>query len=264
MDRNLYKLPFQKNAPPPWKCPTCGNGILRIKIDSFENWETSNSKKAQSHPEFDYYWIEYIYSCLFECTNNACKEVVVSSGKGYVDVENYVDPDGNPMQDLINYFRPNYFNPCLKLFDIPEDVSEDVVKEIEHSFELFFCNPSSSLNHIGIALENLLTHMRVKKFRIERNKRKFIVLHERIGLIPDKFKEIKDHCLAIKWSRNAGSHSGEEITKDDVMDAYEIMDEVLREIFKSKKKEIKKLVKQINKKKGPKGKKRSKKRKGDS
>jgi uncharacterized protein DUF4145 len=165
------------------------------------------------------------------------------------------DHEGNPIEDYMDFFRPNYFCPSLKLFSIPNGTPEDVIEEIQQSFELFFCNPSSSLNHIRIALEYLLTHMGVNRYKMVRNRRKSIVLHERIRLIPEKFKEIKDHCLAIKWSGNAGSHSGEEITKDDVMDAYEIMDEVLREIFNSKKKEIIKLVKQINKKKGPKGKK---------
>lgn len=261
MDRDLYKKPFTKSDLPAWKCPTCENGNLRIKKRSFVKEETSSSAKSHGEMWFDYSFVAYVYSCLFECTNSTCEEVIASSGEGFVSPYMDEDHEGNPIEDYMDFFRPNYFYPHLKLFATPKDVPEDVVKEIELSFELFFCNPPSSLNHIRIALEYLLTHMRVNRYRMVRRRRKSIVLHERINLIPEKFREIKDHCLAIKWSGNAGSHSGEGITKDDVMDAYEIMNEILREIFKGKKKEIKKLVKQINKKKGPKGKKKIKKRK---
>ena len=82
-------------------------------------------------------------------------------------------------------------------------------------------------------------------------------MHKRIDLIPEKHKAIKDFCYAIKWLGNAGSHSDKIITLDDVMDAYEIMDEVLRELFEEKQEHIKKLVKTINKKKGPKGNKKA-------
>lgn len=258
MDRKLYKSSFTEHSPPSWKCPTCGSGNLRVKKDSFKYWETSNSKKAHDHPEFDFDFIEHVYSCVFECTDGACNEEVANSGKGYVGIEYDHDPDGYPTQDYYNYFLPKFFNPYLKLFAIPEDVPNEVVKEIHESFELFFCNPSSSLNHLRIALENLLTHLKVNRTEMVDGRRAFMSLHKRIKLIPEKFKAIKEHCLAIKWAGNAGSHGSKEITIDDVMDAYEIMDEVLREIFKNEKEGVKKLVKEINKKKGPKGKSRQK------
>ena len=261
MDRNLYISSFRKDISPLWKCPTCDKGILRIEKDSFVFKETIESKRNQEDGSWFPQMIDYIYSCLLVCANDACKDVVVSTGKGFVEEEYDYDHEGNPLHEYIDYFQPNYFCPSLKLFSVPNGTPEDVIEEVQQSFELFFCNPASSLNHIRIALENLLTYLRVKRYKVERSKRKPMSLHERINFLPDKFQEIKDHCLAIKWSGNAGSHSGEEITKDDVMDVYEIMDEVLREIFKSKKKEIRSLVKQINKKKGPKSKKRSKRKK---
>jgi hypothetical protein len=128
-----------------------------------------------------------------------------------------------------------------------------VVEEINKSFELIFCNPPSAANHIRIALENLLTYMKVKRYEIRKGKKIFVNVHTRIGLIPVKYQGIKEFCLAIKWLGNAGSHGYKNITLDDVMDAYEIMDEVLRELFEKKQEHIKKLVNTINKKKGPKG-----------
>jgi len=255
MDRKLYKLPFRKGYPPHWLCPTCGKGILKIKADTFNSVETSGSKKARGHEEWDPQWIEYVYSYLLVCSNEACKGVVANSGEGFVDVDFDYDDNGQPVQNWFDFFRPKYFHPHLKLFSLPTGAPKDVVEEINQSFELFFCNPPSASNHIRIALENLLTYMKVKRYETKNGKKFFLNLHRRIDLIPAKYQSLKDFCLAIKWLGNAGSHSDKKITLDDVMDAYEIMDEMLRELLDKKQEHIKKLVKTINKKKGPKGKK---------
>jgi hypothetical protein len=41
------------------------------------------------------------------------------------------------------------------------------------------------------------------------------------------------------------------VTKDDVLDAYEIMEEILQDLFVQKTIQVKKLAKKINKTKGP-------------
>lgn len=248
-------MPFRKEYLPRWVCPTCGKGILKIKQDTFNSVETQGSKKARRHEGWDPDWIEYVYSCLLVCSNEACKDVVANSGEGFVDVDVDYDDNGRPQQKWSNFFRPKYFYPHLKLFSLPAGAPKDAVEEINQSFELFFCNPPSASNHIRIALEKLLTYLKVKRYETKNGKKFFLNLHRRIDLIPRKYQSLKDFCLAIKWLGNAGSHSDKKITLDDVMDAYEIMDEVLRELFEKKQEQIKKLVKTINKKKGPKGKK---------
>lgn len=255
MNRKLYKLPFSKERLPRWVCPTCGKDTLKIKKDTFNSVETSGSRKAHGDEEWEPQWTEYVYSCLLVCSNEVCKDVVANSGEGFVDLDVDYDENGQPEQKWGTFFRPKYFYPHLKLFSLPEGVPKDVVEEINQSFELFFCNPPSASNHIRIALENLLTYMKVKRYETRNGKKIFLNLHKRIDLIPLKYQSLKDFCLAIKWLGNAGSHSDKKITLDDVMDAYEIMDEVLRGLFEKKQEHIKKLVKTINKTKGPKGKK---------
>ncbi|MFA4918821.1 MAG: DUF4145 domain-containing protein [Thermodesulfovibrionales bacterium] len=255
MDRKLYKLPFRSEHLPRWICPTCGKGTLSIRNDSFNAVETFDSEKAHGHQDWDPQWIEYVYSCLLVCSNVACKDIVANSGEGFVEVDFDYDSNGEPVQNYFDFFRPKYFHPHLKLFSLPAGTPKDVVKEINQSFELFFCNPPSASNHIRIALEDLLTFMKVKRYETKNRKKIFLSLHKRIDLISVKYQNLKDFCLAIKWLGNAGSHSDKEITVDDVMDAYEIMDEMLRELLYKKQDHIKKLVKTINKKKGPMGKK---------
>ncbi len=56
----------------------------------------------------------------------------------------------------------------------------------------------------------------------------------------------------IRWLGNAGSHSSQLVTIDDVLDSYELIIELIDEIFSKKRIKAKTLAKKIIKKKGPK------------
>lgn len=173
---------------------------------------------------------------------------------GVGSVTEYVgyDDEGNLDPEYIQYFKPNYFAPHLKIFEIPKDTPEAVLKEVSKSFSLLFCDPSSSANQIRVALEHLLTHLKIKRFTTNNGRKIFLALHKRIELLPSKYAHIKDIFFAVKWLGNAGSHSNYEVSLDDVLDSYELMNELLVEIFSDNRTKIKSLAQKINKKKGPK------------
>lgn len=75
-------------------------------------------------------------------------------------------------------------------------------------------------------------------------------LHSRIALYEQQNKAIATRLFAIKWLGNAGSHPGE-ITKDDVLDAYEILESILDQLYVQHEKRIDRMVSKVNKKKGP-------------
>lgn len=253
MDRKVFKQSFHKAGVTKFPCPTCGKGVLKVKKGTLNFSETILSLKGHSHEAFEPEWIEYNYSCLFKCTNTACKEIVASSGTGSVAQYYIYDEYGNPDDiDYDDYFDPKYFTPHLKIFDIPKGTPEMVAFEIKNSFSLFFSDPSSSANHVRVALEHLLTHLKIKRFVTSQRKRRYLSLHSRIELLQRKYDHVKDIFVAIKWLGNAGSHSQHEVTTDDVLDAYELMEELLNEVFSNKRKKAKSLAKKINKKKGPK------------
>lgn len=253
MNRPLYKTPFYENHAPSWACPNCGKSVLRIKKGTFKFSDTADSMASRNCPEVEYDWIKYIYSCLLECSDEQCKGVVANLGEGHLIVDYKKVENGEPEVHYLPVFLPKYFQPYLKLFSFPKKVPEDIAKEIEQSFELFFCSPSSASNHIRIALEYLLTYLKVKKYVVNNKKKRVpLFLHRRIDLLPDdKYSEIKGSFFAIKWLGNAGSHSTKEITMDDVMDAYEMFEYALKELFDNQKKQTKAIAKQIIKKKGP-------------
>lgn len=254
MDRKLLKLPFSLNRTPFWVCPTCLKGVLQIKKDTFAKEERRDSRN-HSHEAWEPEWIEYVYTCLLECTNDQCKEVVASTGIGSVESDLYQDSKGDLAQDFSELFTPKYFEPHLRLFTIPTGCAKSVSIPLNESFRLFFSTPSAASNNVRIAIENLLTELKVRRFNVVRGRRQFVNLHQRINLIPPKFAHLKEFFLAIKWLGNAGSHAtGEDViavSLDDVMDAYELTDQILQEIYAPKTKRLTTLAKKINKKKGP-------------
>lgn len=252
MDRDSYKRPFQKSKVTKFLCPKCGKGYLTAKEDSFLSHETKESMQARRHEAWDPTWITFVYSCLLECTNSACKETVASSGSGFIDDTYFLNEMDQPQIDFGEYFKPKFFYPHLKIFNIPESTPHVVVKEIDTSFSLVFSDPSSSANHIRVALEHLLTDLKIKRFKNKNGRRLFLTLHQRIDLLPSKYNHVKDLFFAVKWLGNAGSHSSHQVSIDDVFDSYELMNEILVEVFENKRKRAQKLAKKINKRKGPK------------
>jgi len=251
MDRQRFKLPFVKDNNPNWVCPTCGEGVLKIKEGTFHCEERRNSREAHSHEAWDPEWIEHIYTCILVCTDDKCKEVVVSSGIGSVSWEFFEDDDGQSESVFIEYFRPKLFDPHLRLIHIPKSCPKTVTTKLNESHKLFFLSPSAAANNVRAAIEELLTELKIKRFSNSNGKRRPISLHQRIKLLPPKYAQYIDMMLAIKWLGNAGSHAYGEITMDDVMDAYELTEHILQEIYEPKITKLRAIAKKVNKKKGP-------------
>lgn len=75
-------------------------------------------------------------------------------------------------------------------------------------------------------------------------------LHQRIVNLGKRNKSLSDALLAVKWLGNVGSHS-DDLTKDDLFDALDILETVLDDVFVRHRQAIRKLITAINKKKGP-------------
>ena len=250
MDRKILKRAFTLERAPEWICPTCGKSVLKIKKDSFFKDELAHCRH-RSHEAWEPEWITYVYSCLLYCSNNSCNEVVASTGTGNVDWDVGYDDDGHEEQVWSDYFLPKFFEPPLKIISIPDECPASVKSPLIESFRQVFSSPSASANSVRIALEHLLTELKISRYKLAGGKRRIVSLHERISKIPTKYDDLKDLMLAVKWLGNAGSHDNETVSVDDVLDAYEMTEHVLSEIYAPKKQRLKEIAKKVNKKKGP-------------
>ncbi|MEW6039112.1 MAG: DUF4145 domain-containing protein [Pseudomonadota bacterium] len=251
MNRKLFKLPFREKHTPDWNCPTCEVGLLRVDANTFVSAETRSSKLAHDHEDWDPEWIQYRFSTMLRCTNDKCSDLVSLSGTGSVRYDVEFDHNGQPEDICADFFQPKYFEPPLKIIPIPEGCPRSVSEPLTVSFRLFFACPSAASNSVRIALEELLTELKIKRYVTSNGKRSLLSLHRRIALLPSKFDELKEVFFAIKWLGNAGSHASGEVSTDDVLDTYELVSHLLDEVYASKSTKIKALAKKVNKKKGP-------------
>ncbi len=249
MNRKVFKIRFSEKSIGGWPCPTCGKGTLHMDASKFLSESTEESLQGyedSGDPEI----IDIGFSTVLNCSDSKCKEKVLCLGSGHPTYFNSYDEVGAPEEGFENMFEPHFFYPSLKIFDVSNDVPYKIKLHIYDSFKLFFCDPGAALNCLRIALEETLNFLEVNRFAVKNKKRFRISLHARIGLMEAKYKEIKDLCLAIKWHGNAGSHSEDLISKDDVLDAYEIFEVLMEKLFEKKTKNATILAKKINKQKG--------------
>lgn len=257
IDRKLYKKYFSKDDIPNWKCPTCNNSILSINENKIISKNNSFTEINQGEDGFEPEMASFIFTVIFSCNNPKCKEVVSCCGSGYWEEEPYDDYKNMEQRlEYVSYYTPHYFYPPLHFFEIPKKTPEDVSNAIIQSFSLFFTNKSSSANQIRVALECLLTHLKINKYEKRFNKKtnknymNRLSLNDRIKLLKPKYQHIKDLCIAIKWLGNSGSHCGEELTSDNIFDGYDLLSVLLEELYNNKQEHAKKLAKKINTKKG--------------
>lgn len=219
-----------------WPCPTCGQKTLRILEDSFVCKETASTTKMLSDEWFDLEYVSSIFSCMSQCIRQECNEVVACSGRSGLEPD-WDDHNGIQYKP---WYEPLSFIPGLKLFTLPEKCPVKISAPLETSFTLSKLCPGAAANLIRISIEELLTAIDVPNKKGDR-------LHNRIKAIPDNYSRFQDLLMAIKFLGNAGSHSYEKVTTDDLDNSYEIMNFILSDLYSDNRKKVSELANNLDK-----------------
>lgn len=252
LNKKLYtKLQFTKSNVPYIACPSCMGG----RLVSSENYVTRNDSASTIRNRKEDDWEPEFSCCHFSavlvCNDPACSETVHVVGEGRVE-EVIVDYDEmyGPIGGLTEVYIPHYFVPPLRIFDCPSRTPERVKRDIEASFSVFFADTSAAGNRIRIAVESLLTALKVPlKEKTKKGEFKRSSLHRRIERLGSKHNDVKVMLLAVKWIGNTGSH-GEDLKKMDVLVAYEMLEHCLRTLYNDDS-DLMSVAKAINQRKGP-------------
>ncbi len=249
VDRSLWKQFIHKaNAPIGWHCPTCTSGYLRLSKDGLLFREASWSRQAHNEDWFDGEHAELRFTAALECTNERCGEFVAVNGSGGYSRE--MNEDGSNW-DWEEYFWPLSVSPAMHFFRVPPSVPEKVVEQLKLSFATLWSSPAAAATHVRIAVEYLLDAIAIPRARRSTSKKmQQLTLHRRIEELRSRKADVGEALLAIKWVGNAASHLGD-LARDDVFDAYDILEGVLDDLFVRNREAVQKLVRKINKKKGP-------------
>lgn len=244
MDFRMYEITaFTKDGWPDYKCPSCGSHLQKGEVKSLECAETMRDK---SHPEFSHEWVVEFFRADLTCTHPNCREPIFVTGTAEI-MEFHDQDEGSWNSSFATIYKPEYFVPHLKFFDLPPNTPEKVRNCVNASFNLFFISSGSALNEIRNALEFLMDELKVPRF--EKDEATGVVtrwdLDKRVGKMPNQDgMNLKMHVQAIKNLGNWGSHAVD-TNRTDVLEAYKVLHYVLDEMYLKRGEVVRELAKRI-------------------
>ena len=246
MDRNLWNQELSTTYCPPWTCPVCRKGTISLIKDSLTSKETVTSARSHKDENFDFDWIEYVFTAWAKCTQPSCHQEFAISGTGGVAPQ-YISDD---KWDYEDYFAPKACHPMPDIFELPVKCPDEVASELRAAFAVFWSNKAACASRIRVAVEQLMNHIGVPKRKKRANGTYFdLTLHGRVDAFAKKEPAIGPQLMALKWVGNTGSHDSN-VSGADLLDAFEILEHSLREIIGGHSAKVAALAKKLTKKHG--------------
>jgi len=242
-------------------CPECQK--YRLSEDSKSSHNLKDVKYADEH--FAVNWMGEVWessyklrSSLYYCDDANCKTevLIIREIKGELNREKLLT---TRVQNELYSFEEKiiFMSPSLNIIPVSANFGEDLSNLLKQSFILYWVDIDSCANKLRVFIEKLLDDLKIRKQRrVVRDgakKIKKLSLGERIGEVKQhstKYSQYGDSFKAIKWIGNVGSHGSETVTRERLIQAYQIIEYLLEKIYYQNEIEIKKIVKEINKKKG--------------
>jgi hypothetical protein len=244
-DRWLWNLMF--GALPPWPCPTCQRGSLRLQRETLAELEPGESERARHNEESGYPDYYKRFSALLQCDNTGCKEVAWIAGDKAYDMADY----GDGSHDWVEEYLPRAVSPAPLPFRLDPRVPKDIAELVRITASAIWGDLDQAANKLRHIIELLLTHERVgRKRRTEKGKLRSLTLHDRIELYGERFEDRANLLLAIKWLGNEGSHPKGDLTRADLLDAFAILERILDDVFVGTEATIRERARAINRAKG--------------
>jgi hypothetical protein len=251
MDRTLWGAEFTASGQLPWTCPSCEGGRLFIVPNSLRTGQTRTSADGQQHEASEPEWVDGRFACMVACHH--CTGAIAVAGKFRFQDDRFHDEVLGESGDYERYFSPSFFSEPPNIIQIPEETPDRIRERLVESFRLYWNDPESALNRIRSALELLLTAQRVNRTAGRgkgRPRGRFLTLHDRIQKYSLQRPDLAEPLLAAKWLGNAGSHATI-ISRNDVLDAYELLEHVLDELYVRRSHRVGALSRAINRRRGP-------------
>jgi len=246
MDRTLWSQSFGEYFIPHWPCPECHHGHIELIPKGLHFEETEQSKRWRTDEHWEPDWIRYIFSAWARCSNKFCKEPFAIAGTGTV-IYGYTE-EGD--YETFPSFEPHVCVPMPDIIAIPAKCPDAVALELRSAFALFWKRREACAGRIRVSLELLLDYLKLpRRFKAKNGKFSDMSLHARLEVLSKSAPIIGVQLMALKWLGNSGSHSGE-VSRDDLLDAFEILEHALAELLEQKSERIAALAKKMTAKHG--------------
>lgn len=221
---------FTEEKVPGLPCPACAPGKLKLVADSFEIVEPTSSEKFRNTPDWGPENIVQRWSARLQCDETACGEFVHVMGDSGVG-ETYVDE--HETWGLEDIFEIRAVFPAPPLFRPSKLVPISVRKELDIAFQLFWIDPAACAGRLRTAVEMMLDHQKVPRQGVNKLGEVYdMKLNDRINAFAKHAKgaDAKDLLHGLRNIGNMGAH-GNEVTREEVFDGVDVLEDVLRGIY---------------------------------
>lgn len=189
------------------------------------------SASLVGHPDWEPCWISGYFHGTLQCARPGCREWVIASGEMRHDIigDELEYWDGNSWD---YWLRLHYTVPALPIVSsVPDGCPSVVESRILEASRVLWADPSAAANRLRLAIEDVLTARKIKRFTINKNgKRKTLALHNRVDILRDTNREVGDTLEAVKWIGNQGSHE-DSLTTTDVLDGAALLEYALKLLY---------------------------------
>jgi hypothetical protein len=231
---------------PHWPCPTCREGYLIPLRDEDMTQETGFSLSSRNDEDWEPEWIEARFAGFIKCSGPACGEVASISGNAPVRVF-YPQNEYNQSQTDSNFYVVKSIFPAPIPINLPKAVPDIIEEAIIAASALVWVSSEAAGNQLRQVVELFLTDASIPA---KATTGRVISAHSRIEQFQRNDPENGDALLAVKWLGNSSSHPGG-LSRDDVLDAFDIIESVLENRYGTTKPALKAKIAEINAHKGP-------------
>jgi hypothetical protein len=221
------------------------SGTLRLRRGSLQHDETAQTRRRHGDDDFNLLDVDLAFAAMLGCSH--CEEAISCCGVGGYAQEERQDDEGDWIVDYEVFFPPMYFSRAMKIFQPPHRTPGSVKECLFRSFNVFFCDVSAAGNHVRQCAEEILAHAGIAP---KGAKGRFLSLEKRIESYKAIDPENAERVSALRWIGNFGSHP-ERLTKDDLFDAYDILDVLLEDLYVGHQKSVRARVEKINQARSP-------------
>lgn len=245
MDRSLWNRSITKYMCPKWSCRYCSSGIVILEQKSLKFIETEESKQLQRTEEGGPFDIDFSFTAWGKCSNSSCNQQYAIAGCGGLE-DHQTGPEEWEWEE---YFIPKTCYPMPDIFKIPNKCPPEITTSIRSAFSLFLQDINSCAGKIRIAIELLLNNQSIPTHTTSNKGRKYkLNLHKRIELYSEIEPTISKNLLALKWLGNTAAHENFNISREEMLDAFEIIEHSLIEIIEMRSTRVAHLARNLTEK----------------
>jgi Domain of unknown function (DUF4145) len=231
---------------PHWRCTTCGKGQLTPMADKLLIEETGPSLAAHEIDAWEPEWIVARFAGFLQCNYKACHEVASISGDAPINVFEYQD-EYEHYQNIAHHYTVKAILPPPLPIVLPEAVPDGIKEVASSAAALIWASSEAAGNQLRQVVELFLNEMGIPAQTASGG---YIAAHDRIKQFEKVDAENGEALLAVKWLGNSSSHPGG-LSRDDVLDAFDMIEFVLENKYGTTKAALKAKIAAINAAKGP-------------